>query len=84
MSKKATTKKVKVLIAPMTKAEYLKIAKTGKAETVGQMIRAKLIEGKLATDEIIAKVKKAFKGTKTKASDVYWNACQLRKAGFSL
>ncbi len=74
----------KVLIAKMSKQDYLKLATTGKAETVGQAIRAFLVQGKLDTDEIVSRVKKAFKGTKTKASDVYWNASQLRKSGFSL
>lgn len=86
MSKKQVKapKAKKVLIAKMSKQDYLTVAKTGKAENVGQMIRAFLVQGKLETDAIIAKVKKAFKGTKTKASDVYWNASQLRKTGLKV
>ncbi len=87
MAKKQAKKVVKakapkVLIAPMTKAEYLAIASgKKKAETVGQWIRAQLLKGQLETADIVEKVKKAFKGSKTKPSDVYWNASQLRKAG---
>ncbi len=80
----AAKKVKKVLIAKMSKQEYAKIAKSGKAETVGQFIRAMLLQGKLETAKIVEKAKKAFKGSKTKPSDVYWNACQLKKAGFSL
>ena len=83
-SVKAVKAAKKVLIAKQSKQDYLTIAKSGKAETVGQMIRAFLVQGKLETDEIISRVKKAFKGTKTKASDVYWNASQLRKGGFTV
>lgn len=82
-SKKVVAKKApKVLIAEMSKADYAKIA-AGKQKpaTVGQFIRAKLLEGKLETDKIIAAVKKSFKQSKTKASDIYWNASQLRKTG---
>lgn len=86
MSKKQAPKKAtkKNLIAKQSKTDYLKIAKSGKAETVGQMIRALLVQGKLETAEIVEKAKKSFKGTKTKPSDVYWNASQLRKQGFDL
>lgn len=79
--KQAKVKKAKVLIAEMSKSEYATIAKTGKAKTVGQLIRALLLTGKVETDKIIERARKAFKGSKTKASDVYWNASQLRKAG---
>ena len=85
MSKKQVkAKSKKVLIAKQSKSEYLAIAKSGKAETVGQLIRALLVQGRLETAEIVGKAKKSFKGTKTKASDVYWNASQLRKNGFDL
>ena len=76
-----TSKKSKQLIAKMSKQDYAKIAKSGKAETVGQFIRALLVQGKMETAQIVEKARKSFKGSKTKPSDVYWNASQLRKQG---
>lgn len=84
MKKVAKVKKVKNLIAKSSKADYAAIAKSGKADTSGALIRARLIEGKREVAEIVKEVLKKFKGHTTKASDVYWNACQLRKQGFNV
>lgn len=52
--------------------------------TSGEFIRAKLVQGKLDTNGIVAEVKKRYKGSKVAPSDVYWNRGRLKREGIKL
>jgi hypothetical protein len=63
----------------------LKALRSGKTpETSGELIRARLVEGELTADEIIAEVHKRFKDSSAKRGDVYWNRGRLKKEGVKL
>lgn len=81
---KKSSKKSSFNFAKQTPAHYLALARAGKFETSGEMIRARLVEGKLSADQIIAEVHKKFKDSTAVKSDVYWNRGRLKKEGITL
>jgi hypothetical protein len=65
--------------------QTLKALRSGKApNTSGELIRARLVEGKMTADAIVAEVHKRFKDSSAKRSDVYWNRGRLKKEGVKL
>jgi hypothetical protein len=86
-SKKSNGAK-KLSFTKQTPAYYKAIASAigkGKVpETSGELIRARLVEGKLDADAIVTEVKRRFKGSTTKKSDVYWQRGRLKKEGIKL
>lgn len=87
-SKKSTKSAAKkVTFQKQTPAHYKAVAAAmskGKLpETSGEAIRALVVAGK-PTDEIVKTIKAKFKGSKVKASDVYWNRGRLKKEGIKL
>lgn len=63
---------------------YKKLLKGGKIETSGELIRARVVEGKMTPDQIVSEAKKKFKGSTAKRSDVYWNRARLKAEGIKL
>jgi hypothetical protein len=90
MTKKAKSKskaKAKRVFAfeKRTPEFYKKMLKNiGDIESSGELIRARVVEGKMTPDQIVAEVKKRFKGSTTKRSDVYWNRARLKAEGIKL
>lgn len=86
-AKKSTKKAVKLNFEKQTPAHYKAIAagiNKGKApETCGELIRARIVEGKLTNEEILKEALKSFKGN-TAMSDVYWQRGRLKKEGINL
>jgi hypothetical protein len=87
MGKKAKAKKT-ASFKKVDASHYRAIAaalKKGKApETSGELIRARLVEGKLNAEQIAAEVRKRYPGSTAKKSDVYWNRGRLKKEGVKL
>ena len=53
-------------------------------DTSGELIRARIVEGKKSVDEIVSEVHKKFKDATTAPSDVYWQRGRLKKEGIKL
>lgn len=87
-AKKATKKTSKITFEKRTPAYYKTVAagiSRGKVPgSSGELIRARLVEGRLSTEDIIKEVHKRFKGSTAKASDVYWQRGRLKKEGIAL
>lgn len=86
MAKKVKqAKKAKRVFEKRTPDFYKKLLKNvGGIESSGELIRARVVEGKMTLDQIIAEVKKRFKGSTAKKSDVYWNRARLKAEGIKL
>jgi hypothetical protein len=88
MAKKAKKSKSSFTFKHVPVSHYratLANLKKGKApETSGELIRARLVEGKMTAGAIVAEVHKRFKDSSAKASDVYWNRGRLKKEGVKL
>lgn len=86
--KVAAAKAKKLTFEKRTPAYYKTIAagiSHGKVpDSSGELIRARLVEGRLSTEDIIKEVHKRFKGSTAKASDVYWQRGRLKKEGITL
>jgi len=67
----------------LTREAVMKAAKATD-RTAGEFIRAKILEGKLDTKAIADACRKAFKGSKATAADVYWNRNYLKQHGIKL
>src|SRR3954466_13288880 len=84
-AKKAKKAKSKFVFKSVPVSHYratLSNLKKGKApETSGELIRARLVEGKSTAATIVAEVHKRFKDSSAKPSDVYWNRGRLKKEG---
>lgn len=87
-SAKKVNKTRKVTFEKRTPAYYKTVAagiSRGKVPgSSGELIRARLVEGRLSTEDIIKEVHKRFKGSTAKASDVYWQRGRLKKEGIAL
>lgn len=85
-AKKAKVKKAKSMGARFEKrtTKFYADAAKGKIESAGLLIRVRLVQGKLMPDQIVAEVKKRFKGSTCKKSDVYWNRGRLKAEGITL
>lgn len=87
-AKKVSKKTAKKLsFDKQTPAHYKAIAagiSKGKTpDSCGELIRARIVEGKLSNDEILKEALKKFKGN-TAMSDVYWQRGRLKKEGINL
>ena len=86
MAKKAKVKKPvsKKIDAGHYRAIAAALKKGQKPDTSGELIRARIVEGKLNAEQIAAEVRKRYPGSTAKKSDVYWNRARLKKEGVKL
>lgn len=87
-AKKANGAVKKVAAVKKEKPNYTAIIaglkKGNVPEKSGELIRARIMEAKSTPEQIVAEVKKRFKGSTTKVGDVYWNRGKLKADGFKV